>query len=233
MVKFMENLSVILPAYNEEENIARYVITAESLLGELVDNFEIIIINDGSTDNTGAVCKELAEKFDSVRVISKQKNEGYGWALKSGFKAANFELIFFTDSDGQFDLRYLANLLEHVDKYEMVVGFRSKRRDPLKRRFFSYVYNRIIDNLLHLKVKDLNCAFKIFHKSLLDKIDIKSRRYLINTEILSKAILAGASIKEVEVPHFPRHKGESKINLLDIPRTLFELTVLCRELHSK
>jgi len=222
MQKLDKDISVVLPAYNEEESVAACVSAAHSLLKELVRGGEIIIVNDGSTDRTGEISLGLAKRFDTVKVITKEKNEGYGAALRAGFKAAKFDLVFFSDADGQFDMAEITKLLKFIDDYDMVIGFRERRRDPLSRKFISFIYNLMIRSLFGLKVKDINCAFKLFKRRVVDDIVIRSDRCFVNAELLLKAGAKGISIREVSVRHFPRHCGRSKVGHREILRTMWE-----------
>ncbi len=232
MEKFQKDISVVFPAYNEEENIEVCVLVAYHILKELVRNFEIVIVNDGSIDKTDDICRDLANRFPEVKLITKPMNEGYGYALRDGFKAARFGLIFFSDADRQFDIVNLKDTLRYIDKYDIVVGFRKKRQDSLKRKILSWGYNLIVRFLFDLNVRDIDCAFKVFKRGVFDKIAIESRRYFVNTEILAKARVLGFTIKEVGVSHFPRYEGESKVGFADIPRTLNELSRIFKSIHG-
>ena len=224
MIRIEKDISVIFPAYNEEENIEVCVLVAHCILNELMWNFEIIIVDDGSTDSTKKICNELAGRLKEVRVISKDKNEGYGCALRDGFKAARFEYVFFSDSDRQFDIMNLKDLFAHAESYDIVIGFRKNRQDPWKRKFLSWGYNRLCRILFALDVRDIDCAFKLFQRSVFDTIAIESKQFFVNTEILCKASAEGMKIKEVGVSHFPRVDGISKVGFVHIPRTLREIT---------
>lgn len=223
MKKFEKKISVIFPAYNEEANIEPCVLDAYNVLKQLVSAFEIIVINDGSTDGTRDICRRLEKSLENIMVISKNRNEGYGYAVRDGFAAAKYDLVFFSDSDRQFNISDLKNLLEHADGYDIVVGFRKVRRDSFGRKIFSAVYNLLVGLVLRLKVKDVNCAFKLFDKKVFEKIKIESKWYVVNAEILAKANALGFSIKEVGVSHFPRLAGRSKTRLADIFKTMKEL----------
>lgn len=233
MDKAVKDVSVIFPTYNEEENIEVCVLVAYHILKELVRDFEIIIVNDGSTDKTKDICAELEKRLDKVRVITKNKNEGYGRALRDGFKAAKFDLVFFSDSDRQFDILNLKDLIRYIDDYDIVIGFRRNRQDSLKRKFLSWGYNMLVGFLFRLNVTDIDCAFKLFRKKIFDTITIESERFYVNTEILAKARMRGYSIKEVGVSHFPRYEGESKVGFFDIPRTIKELVRISKLLYFK
>jgi len=223
MEHFAKDISVVFPAYNEEENIEICIIIARAVLKELVNNFEIIIVDDGSTDNTGKISQQLEQRFPEVRVISKVQNEGYGFALRDGFKASKFDFVFFSDSDRQFDIVNLKDLLPWVDEYDIVVGFRKNRQDSIKRKILSLGYNMLVSLIFDLNIRDIDCAFKIFRKSIFERIDINSNRFFVNTEILAKARKLGCSVKEVGVTHFPRLEGSSKVGFKDIHWTLKEM----------
>lgn len=223
MERFNKDISVVFPAYNEEENIEVCVIMARTILKEVVNNFEIIIVDDGSSDNTGKICRDLERRFPEIRLLSKDKNEGYGFALRDGFKASKHDLVFFSDSDRQFDIVNLRDLLCWTDDNDIVIGFRKKRQDSLKRKFLSWGYNRLAGLIFDLDVKDIDCAFKIFRKEVFNEIEICSNRFFVNTEILAKARKLGYRIKEIGVSHFPRLEGNSKVNFKDIFFTLGEM----------
>jgi len=233
MRKFDKDISAVFPAYNEEENIEPCVLEARAILNELVRDFEIIIVNDGSTDNTGAVCAGLEKKFDKVRVVSKARNEGYGYALRDGFRAARFDLVFFSDADRQFDIYNLKDLLEYCDKFDIVIGYRKNRQDPLTRKLASSCYNLLVRGLFGLKVRDINCAFKIFHKEIFERISIESNQYVVNMEILAKARALGYSVKEVAVSRFPRREGRSKVGAFDACRTIREVARIRKGIAAK
>jgi len=232
MRRFDKDISIVFPAYNEEENIEICILVAYHILKELVRDFEIIVVNDGSTDMTKEICLGLEKRLDNFRLISKEKNEGYGYALRDGFSAARFELVFFSDADRQFDIINLKDLLEYIDAYDIVIGFRKKRQDSLKRKFLSWGYNMLVRLIFNFYVTDIDCAFKIFRKRIFDKITIESQYYFVNTEILAKARRFGFSIKEVGVSHFPRYEGESKVGFLEIPITLKEIMRIYRSLRA-
>ena len=218
-------ISIILPALNEEGNIEAAIQDIQLYFHSREEKYEIIVINDGSTDSTGEIAERLVKENGSVRVIHHPINKGYGSALKEGFENSKYKYVFFTDSDRQFDIKGLDILLPLIktDAVEIIIGYRLKRKDPFLRRFLSWGYNSLIGYLFDLNVKDIDCAFKIFRKDIFSKIEIESKNFFVNTEVLAKAMYFGFNVLEVGVPHFPRTAGKTTVTLKHIPLTLIEL----------
>src|SRR6266566_1836286 len=164
------SLTVILPAFNEEQNIPTLIELARRVLPDLAETWEIIVVNDGSQDTTSAICDELAAAHPQVHTIHHSTNLGYGAALKSGIIAAKHDLIFFTDSDGQFDLKELRQLIRWSDEYQIVAGYRKKRRDPFYRSLNAFGWNVLVRLVLGLKLRDIDCAFKLFHREVFSHV---------------------------------------------------------------
>ncbi len=221
----INSISIILPALNEEGNIEAAVKDIQSYFNSREEKYEIIVINDGSTDSTGEIAERLAGEDGTIRVVHHPTNKGYGSALKRGFDASRYKYVFFTDSDRQFDVKGLDILLPLIktDAVEIIIGYRLKRKDPFIRRFLSWGYNSLVGYLFDLNVKDIDCAFKIFRKDIFSKIKIESKNFFVNTEILAKARHYGFNVLEVGVPHFPRTAGKTTVTLKQIPMTLIEL----------
>lgn len=221
----LDGISIILPALNEEENIEAAIRDILSYFHSKKERYELIVINDGSTDGTGDIAERLASENGSIRVIQHPINKGYGSALKRGFDISKYKYVFFTDSDRQFDVKGLDILLPLIktDAVEIIIGYRLKRKDPFTRRFLSWGYNSLVGYLFDLNVKDIDCAFKIFRKDIFSKIKIESKNFFVNTEILAKARHFGFNVLEVGVPHFPRTAGKTTVTLKHIPLTLIEL----------
>jgi len=219
------SISIILPALNEEGNIEAAIQDIQSYFHSREEKYELIVIDDGSTDSTGEIAERLAKENGSVRVIHHSINKGYGSALKEGFESSKYKYVFFTDSDRQFDIKGLDILLPLIktDAVEIIIGYRLKRKDPFIRRFLSWGYNSLVGYLFDLNVKDIDCAFKIFRKDIFSKIKIESKDFFVNTEILAKARYYGFNVLEVGVPHFPRTAGKTTVTLKHIPMTLIEL----------
>jgi len=227
------SLSVFFPCYNEEGNVEQLVNEALQALNGLVQQYEIIIINDGSSDNTGSIANTLQQKHDTVRVIHHDTNKGYGAALISGFRNSIYDWIFFTDGDNQFHMSEIELLLKEIGDADGVLGFRKNRKDPWHRIWYSRSWNMLVRIMFGLRVNDLNCAFKIIKKQFLDKIVLNSSGAMITAELLIRLKIAGARFKEVGVTHRPRVFGtQTGGNPKVILRAFRELLELRTELKN-
>jgi glycosyltransferase involved in cell wall biosynthesis len=217
----LKSISAVLPAYNEEANIPRAIHNVCSVLKPMFDNYEVIVVNDGSTDRTGEIADSLAQKDNiHIRVLHHNSNKGYGAALRTGLFSAFYEYVFYTDSDNQFDISELRHFLPLMERYDVIVGYRMKRQDSMMRIFLSWGYNWLVFILFHIKVRDVDCSFKIFHKYVLDKITIECNDFFVDTEIIARVVKAGFRIAERGVNHFPRQYGKTTVRASHIPRTL-------------
>ena len=203
-------LSIVLPAFNEEDNIKESVARATTVAERLCADHEVIVVDDGSRDATATVLRELAAGDPRVRLVPHGVNRGYGEALRSGFLAARMELVFFTDADNQFDLDELEAFLPWIDRVDVVAGYRMRRQDPLARRVMARSWNYLVRVLFFVPVRDIDCAFKLFRRSVLEQLDIESVGAMVNTELMVKLGRAGASVVEVGVTHRPRRAGEAR-----------------------
>jgi glycosyltransferase involved in cell wall biosynthesis len=167
------------------------------------------VVNDGSRDRTGEICDRLVEEFPEVRVVHHARNRGYGAALKSGIELARYDLIFFSDADGQFDLKELAAFIEQTDAYDVVAGYRARRQDPPHRLLFAWGWNILVRFVLGIRVRDIDCAFKVFNRRVFNKVQIQSVGAMVNTEIFAQIFRFGMTVKELPVSHFPRRHGQS------------------------
>ncbi len=204
-------LTFFFPAYNEEENAAETVQRALDEIGPMVDgSIEVLIVNDGSTDRTPAIADDLAAADPRVRV-HHQVNQGYGGALRSGFTHARGELISFSDGDLQFDLRELSRLLDRLDDaaqpVDAVIGFRIKRRDPPHRIFIAKSYNAIVSAAFGLRVRDIDCAMKLFRREVFDGLPLDADSPFLSAELLIKLRARGTPMAQVGVNHYPRAAG--------------------------
>jgi glycosyltransferase involved in cell wall biosynthesis len=229
----MRSLSVILPAFNEEANIRAVVEDAYRNIPKFASIFEIIVVNDGSKDRTGEICDRLTEEFSDVRVVHHVRNRGYGAALKSGIERARYDLIFFTDADGQFDLKEAAALLEQTDAYDIVAGYRARRQDPPHRLLFAWGWNILVRLMLGIRIRDIDCAFKVFNRYVFDRIQIQCVGAMVNTEIFAQAARFGMTVKEVRVNHFPRRHGKSTGGNIAVIRKAFRELIRMRRMWHK
>jgi glycosyltransferase involved in cell wall biosynthesis len=224
-------LTFFFPAFNEQENVEQVVARALSEIGPLVDSLEVLIVDDGSTDRTPQLADALAAADTRVRV-HHQPNRGYGGALKAGFANARGELVSFSDGDLQFDLREMSRLLDrlndaskaHVDG---VIGHRIKRRDPFHRIFIARTYNAIVSLLFGLRVRDIDCAMKLFRREVFDALPLTSDGPFLSAELLIKLRARGTRLAQVGVTHYPRaagtNTGASLGKILRTFRDLFRL----------
>lgn len=202
------SLSIFFPAYNEEANIRQSVEMAQRVAKSLTGRYEIIVVDDGSKDRTPQIADDLANADPNhVKVVHHHPNQGYGAAVWSGIKAATMDYIFFTDSDLQFDLSELGKLVKFVPKYRVVIGYRAKRRDPFMRIANAKAWNLLNRLLFGLKVKDIDCAFKLFDRHVFDGLEIESRGAMLSAEMLIRLQRQGITFKEVPVTHLPRTAG--------------------------
>ena len=230
-----ETLSAVLPAYNEEENIetaTKRMVEALSSLG--LKDWEVIVVDDGSVDRTGEIADRLAaEDPDHIRALHHNPNRGYAEALKTGFTNARHQLIFYTDSDNQFDVREITSLLPLIENSDIVNGFRIYRFDPLTRLVLSWGFNLLVRIIFRIKVRDIDCAFKLFRREVFDKVNIESKKFFVDAEVLAKARYYGFRMAEVGVRHYPRPAGRSTVRPSHIPATLVELARIWINIHSR
>lgn len=201
------SLSLVLPAHNEEANIGVVVGQALATLPRFTDEFEIVVVNDGSRDKTGQIADALAAVHPAVKVVHHPRNRGYGGALTSGFRAASGDYVMFMDADRQFDIGDLGLLAPFVGSFDIVAGFRMERNDPFHRRVFAEIFNVTVRVLFGVHLRDIDCAFKVFEGDLLRSIELTTPGALINTEIQAKARRQGARIEQIGVHHYPRVAG--------------------------
>jgi glycosyltransferase involved in cell wall biosynthesis len=212
-------LSLVIPAFNEGAVIERAIAEAEAALALHFDEFEIIVVDDGSADDTAAEVFGLLPTAPHTRIVWHDTNRGYGAALRTGFEAARFDLVAFTDADCQFDLTDLARLAPLASEVPVVVGYRANRRDPWRRRFLAWGYNVLARALCGTRVRDVDCALKVFRRGVLGGLLPESRGFFVNTEMMTRARQLGLEVAEVAVTHRPRAGGASKVSIREVPRT--------------
>lgn len=226
----LHSLSVILPVYNEEHVIGATLERILKMLAVWMKDFEVIVVNDGSTDRTGAIVSAIMEAEPRVRVITHERNQGYGSTLADGFAAATKAWTFFMDSDGQFDIRDLARLLPFIDEYDAVIGYRQDRQDTWVRKFNAWGWNVVIRWVLGIQVRDIDCAFKLLRTDFLHQHPPETRGAMINAELLYRLKRAGYSYREVGVRHLPRQGGRATgASLRVIVRAFRELFIFARK----
>ncbi len=226
------SISAFFPAYNDAGTIASMVISTDIVLRSLTSDYEIIVINDGSSDYTKEVLDELEQKYDHLRVIHHTKNRGYGGALRSGFSAATKDLIFYTDGDAQYDPHEVRLLLPALKAgVDVVNGYKISRNDPLHRIIIGRLYHHTVKSAFGLKLKDVDCDFRLIRRSVFDKVHLVSNSGVICVELMKKIQDAGFVVEQVPVHHFHRAYGISQFfNFRRIFKTLVDLSKLWSEL---
>ena len=205
----VNSLSIFFPCYNEEGNIEKLINKSLAVAGAIGVDYEIIIVNDGSIDKTGEIAERLAVENPGVRVVHHKKNSGYGAALQSGFRAARKDYVFYTDGDGQFDIADMPALLGHMSDYDIVSCYRIKRQDNIIRKINAFCWTTLVSMMFNLKLRDIDCAFKLYKREIFDGMNLISTGALIDTEVLSRAKADGRTIYQTGVNHYPRLVGES------------------------
>ncbi|MDE1925458.1 MAG: bifunctional glycosyltransferase family 2/GtrA family protein [Patescibacteria group bacterium] len=203
------SLSVFFPTYNEEKNIQETVLKTIRVIEDspYISAYELIIINDGSTDDTQKIADKLARQFPAVRVVNHGANLGYGMALQTGIREARMDYVFFTDADLQFDIGELQNLIVHLPQYPVVIGYRAQRKDSLMRLVNAWGWNKLNRLLFGLRVRDIDCAFKVFKRDEVQSLKLKSSGAMISAETLIRLSRKRVPFKEVPVTHAPRAAG--------------------------
>jgi len=201
-------LSVVLPAHNEEANIEPVVRSCLQVLPGLVRDFEVIVVDDGSRDATPQIIDRLAAEDRRVVALHHAVNRGYGDALTTGFAHTRGDYVMFMDADRQFDIADLERFIPYIGAYDIVAGYRIQRRDPWLRLLYAAIFNLAVRIFFGIRLRDIDCAFKVFRGDLLRGMDLVFGGALINTEMLAKARRAGATLTEVGVHHYPRLVGE-------------------------
>jgi glycosyltransferase involved in cell wall biosynthesis len=228
----LPNLSFFFPVYNEAGNIEKMINNAKNILPQVAEKYEIIIVNDGSKDDSAKIADRLSWQSNGlIRVVHHPQNKGYGMALRSGFSNAKYDYIFYTDGDCQFDLNEMHKLLPLIEDADIVAGIRIGRKDPFYRRFNAHAYNILVRTLFGLPVKDIDCAFKLLRKKAISSLELKSDSQFVSAEFLIKASKKGFRIKQVGVNHYPRLTGKPTGNRLDnVVRSFLELFKLWKSL---
>jgi len=226
------SLSIFFPAYNDAGTIASLVLVAHMTARELTDDYEVIVVDDGSPDHTGELLDEMARQFAWLRVVHHDKNRGYGGALRTGFLSATKQLVFYTDGDAQYDPRELLKLYEAFsERVDFVNGYKIGRSDPLHRIWIGRLYHHFVRTAFGLRLRDVDCDFRLMRRSVFDKVRLTRDSGVICVELMKKVQDHGFRIAEVPVRHYHRTYGKSQFfNLRRVLRTLSDLLRLWLEL---
>lgn len=221
----LSSVTVFFPCYNDAGTIPTMILRALEVLPQITGDYEVIVINDGSRDDSGRVLDVIAARFDHLRVIHRQQPSGYGGVLRSGFAAARKDWVFYTDGDAQYDVRELALLAARAgDGVDMVNGYKIKRHDPLHRVIIGLAYQYFVKLAFGLGIRDVDCDFRLMRRAIFDRIRLESTTGTITVELVKKIQDAGYTIVEVPVHHWYRQYGESQFfNFPRVGRTLLAL----------
>ncbi|MBD3279315.1 MAG: glycosyltransferase [Candidatus Pacebacteria bacterium] len=215
-MKKLHSLSAFFPCYNEESNVPLFVAEALEVLPKLAKKFEIIIVNDGSTDETKNIATQLAKKDTRIKVVNHQHNRGYGAALRSGFQAAQYDWIFFTDGDLQFKLTQLTEFVSYAQDYQAIIGYRKNRAEGSLRAFNARLFKLYVDILYRIHVRDIDCAFKLLKADLIKSLPLISTGAFTSAEFLYRLKKQGVKFKQLPVDHLPRQYGSPTGNNLKV-----------------
>jgi glycosyltransferase involved in cell wall biosynthesis len=223
-----QGISVFFPAYNDEASIAGLVGDALEVLPSLTDDFEVIVVDDGSTDGTARVLDELARKAGRVRVVRHESNRGYGAALRTGFASATKELVFYTDGDGQYDVRELARLRPLLGEgVDIVNGYKLQRADGWQRKALGAAYNGLAHLLFSIPIRDVDCDFRLLRRRAVERVELVSSSGSICVELVHKLHRSGCVFAETPVRHRPRAHGRSQFfTVRRVGRTALDLLSL-------
>src|SRR3954454_17540130 len=203
------SISAVLPAYNEEQVIAASVAAMVQTFESLQADYEVIVVNDGSRDRTAEIVTRLGQANPRVRLVSQERNQGYGAAVWTGLTSATRDLVFLTDGDKQFDVDDLRLLLPMMDGADMAIGYRQKRADPPLRLLNAWGWKLLVNGLFGYTARDIDCAFKLFRRRILDRVEVHSRGATLSAEFLIQSRRLGYVIRERPVSHYPRPAGQA------------------------
>jgi len=224
------DISMFFPAYNEVENIPKLLGSAAKVLNETANNYEIlVVVYEGSTDGTINLVKKYSRKNKKIKLIIQPKGKkGIGCAILMGFRNAKYSKIFYADSDNQFDLQEFKKFLPYIDEYDIIAGYRIKRKDPVMRIVTSRIYNLMMRILLNVRERDLDCAFRLVSKKVVNSINLTCNTGVATTELLAKARKEGFKIKEIGIRHYPRKLGKPVFEgkFLNFPKPSVVINIL-------
>lgn len=244
MARTDRTVSVVMPAFDEEANIERALASATGTAERLFGGHEVIVVDDGSTDATAELVRRAAATDPRIRLLQHGANRGYGEAVRTGLTAARCDLVFLTDADNQFDLDELELFIPWIERVDVVAGYRIDRQDRWIRRFTAAVWNWLVRVLFYVPVRDIDCAFKLFRRSVFERIDLEAVGAMVSTELMVKLGRSGAGVVEVGVTHLPRTAGKARgasvrviltalRELLAMRRRLADVGVAAPSLHER
>lgn len=207
--KALTSLSIFFPCYNEAANVGTMIDQAVQVGEAYGVDYEVVVIDDGSSDDSAQLVQNRAKKNSRIRLIQHPKNMGYGAALRTGFKNVTKDLVFLTDGDNQFHLSEIDKLFSKIDSCDVVVGYRINRQDKAYRRLNGFLWTKLTKLLFGLPTRDVDCAFKLFRKKALEGLELKSDHLMIHAEILARIKKNGFKIEEIGVSHYPRGAGKA------------------------
>jgi glycosyltransferase involved in cell wall biosynthesis len=220
----LQGISFVIPAYNEALNLPAIEKSVREIADGITEKYELVVVDDGSSDDTGEVVRRLSESNPNVVLVTHETNLGFGKTVRDGFDAARYDYIFYTDGDCQFDIADIGTLLPYAQEYDFVIGYRVHRADPFRRRFTAWVYNQMLRFMLGIRIRDVDCAFKLMKTSIIRSTNLTAETGFYFGELLQKALKAGAKIKEVPVNHYPRRFGKQTggdvMNILHVMRDM-------------
>ncbi|HMV48268.1 MAG TPA: glycosyltransferase family 2 protein [Blastocatellia bacterium] len=218
------SVSVFFPAYNDEGSIAELIEKAFALLPQFTADYEVIVVNDGSSDGTAALLDDLARTQPRLRVVHHPRNRGYGGALRSGFEHAVKDLVFYTDGDGQYDVDELTKLMPLMNAdVDVVNGYKIKRSDARRRIVLGGIYKFLARLLFGLPIRDVDCDFRLMRREMIQSIELTSTSGVVCTEMIYKLRRVGCRFTETPVHHYPRLHGQSQFfTLRRVARTGYD-----------
>lgn len=242
MPRSKPSISIFFPCYNDSNTIGGLVKDAFDILAKIAKDYEVIVVNDGSQDKSGKILKELSNKYKHLKVVTHKKNRGYGGALRSGFTKASKDLVFYTDGDGQYDVKEMAILLKLMTiDVNFINGIKMRRGDVQHRIFFGNLHRFVNRWLFWLPIYDVDCDFRLIRRDIIKKIKLQSNSGSICIELTKKAERAGAIFRQVSVHHYDRKYGQSQFfkpskiirTYLDIATLWFRLMIFDRFSNPK
>jgi glycosyltransferase involved in cell wall biosynthesis len=220
------SVTAFFPAYNDAATIAGLVAYTDRVLSRVAVDYEIIVVNDASEDDTAAVLEAITSRYPRLKVVTHVRNRGYGGALRAGFAHAAKDLIFYTDGDGQYDPTEILSLLPHIDGADLVNGYKIRRADAMYRVVIGRLYHWTAKLLFGLKVRDVDCDFRLVRRSLIEQVNLVSMKGSICCEMIKKLQMVGCRIVEVPVHHYPRVSGRSQF--FKFSKVVLSLAMLLR-----